>query len=188
MIKYSSEDPTVAPRNMPTDKQLSDPRSQTSSDLDALKQVIQEAQVSLKRNFTLFILHIILSPSSRQRATRTLRQGILRISPIKVHTVYYETWDLFSSTKLRIYDKEKRDQEKVIPPYKSAMDLNKFLSETAELKICHSCVYVQSLYQKVLPVRDKGNASNQCFQYHSFENIVTAGKPLRVPLLVLVLI
>ena len=38
----------------------------------------------------------------------------MRISHIGVHKVYYETRDLFPSTKSQIYDKEKRNKVKVV--------------------------------------------------------------------------
>ena len=65
---------------------------------------------------------------------------LMIISHIGVNTVYYETCDLLSSNKLFIYDKEKRDYVKVIILYKFAMDLNRFLFDPTEPKICHSRV------------------------------------------------
>ena len=64
----------------------------------------------------------------------------MRIYLIGLHTVYYETRDLLSSTKLRIYDKEKRKQGKVIISYKFVMDSNTFLFEPTKPKIGHSWV------------------------------------------------
>ena len=46
--------------------------------------------------------------------------------------MYYDTRDLFSSTKLWIYDKYKRKRVKVIILYKSMMDSNTFLFDPAE--------------------------------------------------------
>ena len=73
----------------------------------------------------------------------------LIIPIIGVHKVYYETHALLSSTKLRIYDKYKRDRVKVILFYKSEMESNKFLFNTTVPKIGHklfragySCVYI----------------------------------------------
>ena len=128
---------------MPPDK----PRSQTSSDPYVFKRGNQEAQVILQKYLIFFILRIILSSSSRQGSTRMRRRGSLRISHIRLHRVYYDTCALFSSTKLRIYDKVKCDQVKVIIFNKSAMESNIFLFDTIKPKIGHSqvrnaCVYV----------------------------------------------
>ena len=65
---------------------------------------------------------IILSNTHTCRFTtyvleQKLQKG-LRIYHIKVHTVYYDTRDLFSSTKLKIYNKEKLYRVKVIILYK----------------------------------------------------------------------
>ena len=87
----------------------------------------------------------------------------LIIPHIRLHTVYYETRYLFSITKSWIYDKEKREQVKVIISYKSAMDLNTFLFDTTGSKIGHSWVgqdqvvstYLQAVSQLVLHVRAK---------------------------------
>ena len=62
----------------------------------------------------------------------------LRISHIGVHKVYHETRVLFSSTKLRIYDKEKRDQVKEIIFYKYEMHSNTFLFDPTMPKVDHS--------------------------------------------------
>ena len=62
----------------------------------------------------------------------------MRIYYIKVHTVYYETRDLLSGTKLRIYDKDEHKKVKVSISYKYAMDLNTFLFDPTRLKIGHS--------------------------------------------------
>ena len=64
----------------------------------------------------------------------------LIISHIGLHTVYYDTRDLFSSTKLWIYDKDKRKRFGVIISYKSAMDSNTFIFESSGPKILHSQV------------------------------------------------
>ena len=64
--------------------------------------------------------------------------GPLIISHIWVHKLYYETHDLFSSTKSQIYDKNKHEQVKVIILYKAAMGSNIFLLNPAELKIGHT--------------------------------------------------
>ena len=77
------------------------------------------------------------------------------ISHIGLHKVYYDTHALFSSTKLRIYDKYKRKQVKVIIWYKSMMDSNTFLFDPTEPEIGHirvgqakvSYTYVQVVYQ-----------------------------------------
>ena len=63
--------------------------------------------------------------------------------------MYYETNSLFSSTKSRIYNKDKRKQAKLIISFKSTMDLNKFLFDTSGPKIVHIQVYqdqVESMY------------------------------------------
>ena len=67
--------------------------------------------------------------------------------------MYYETRALFSSTKSQIYDKEKREQVKLILLYKSVMESNIFLFETAKSKIGHSRVgqaLVASTYAQVV--------------------------------------
>ena len=69
------------------------------------------------------------------------RRGSLRISNIVVYTVYYETRDLFLSTKSQIYNKEKHKQTKVILLYKSAMDSNIFLFDPSKTKIVHIRVF-----------------------------------------------
>ena len=163
MIKYSSEDPTVAPRNMPTDKHHSYTRSQTNSDPDALKQVSQEAQVIIQRNIIILILRINSYPSSRQRATRTFQLWSTRISHIGVQTVYYDTRALFSSTKSLIWYNQQCDQLKVIISYKYVMDLNTFLFDTTKPKISHSWVvqahvaymYVQSSIPISMACKDR---------------------------------
>ena len=140
MIKYSSEYPTVAPRTMPTYKSSSDRRSQPISDPDYFKWGIQETQVTLQRNIILLILHIILSPSSRQRATRKFQWWSLIISHIGLHTVYYKTLALLSSTRSLICNKEQYEQVRMIISYKSAMDSNTFLFYPTDPKIGHSQV------------------------------------------------
>ena len=77
----------------------------------------------------------------------------LRISHIKVHKVYYETRDLLSSTKSKIYNKEKRKQVKVVLMYKSGTNSNKFLFDPTAMKIVHSRVgeaQVVSMYVQVV--------------------------------------
>ena len=68
---------------------------------------------------------------------------------IGVHTLYYETHTLFSSTRSRIYDKEKYKRVKVIIFNKYAMDLDALLFEPTVIIIGRklsctgsSCVYV----------------------------------------------
>ena len=51
----------------------------------------------------------------------------LIIFHIWVHTVYYDTRDLFLTTNLLINGKEKSDHLKLVISYKSAMDSNTFL-------------------------------------------------------------
>ena len=52
--------------------------------------------------------------------------------------VYYETCASFSSTKYKIYDKEKSEKVKVIILYKYKMDSNKFVFDPTRPKIDHS--------------------------------------------------
>ena len=52
--------------------------------------------------------------------------------------MYYETRDLLSGTKLRIYDKDEHKKVKVSISYKYAMDLNTLLFDPTRLKIGHS--------------------------------------------------
>ena len=59
------------------------------------------------------------------------------ISHIGLHTVYYDTCDLFSSTKLQIYYKEKQECVKAIISYESVMELNILLFKFAKPKIRH---------------------------------------------------
>ena len=83
------------------------------------------------------------------RATLMCQQRSMRILHIRLNTVYYDTHDLFLSTKLRIYDKEKREQVRVIISYKFAMYSNTFLFKPARPKIGHSQVrqdQVASMY------------------------------------------
>ena len=54
--------------------------------------------------------------------------------------MYYETHTVFSSTKLRIYDKDKRKQVKVVLLYKSVTNLNTLLFNHIMPKIGHSQV------------------------------------------------
>ena len=89
-----------------------------------------------------------------------MRQQVgLRISHIGVH----DTSDLFSITKSWIYNKEKREQVKVIIIYESVMDSNTFLFEPNVPKIGHSQVgnyqfsstYAQVVSQQVCPIKPK---------------------------------
>ena len=110
------------------------------------------------------------------------------ISRIRVHKLYYNTRDLFSSTSSQVYYKKKREQVNVIPFYKSAMDLNTFLFETTLLKIGDSQVgqnqvvymYVPSSISVIMASKDQKVVSNP-FLFHRFENNVRAGKPQRCP-------
>ena len=76
----------------------------------------------------------------------------IRIYHIGVHKLYDETRALFSSTKSRIYDKEKHKQVTVIICYKSAMELNKLLFETIVSKIGHSRVGQAQVASKYVQV------------------------------------
>ena len=63
--------------------------------------------------------------------------------------MYYDTHDLLSRNKSRMYDKGEKEQLKVIILYKSMMDSNIFLFYPTELKIGHSKVIqdqVESTY------------------------------------------
>ena len=75
LMEYPSGDPTGAPSTMPTGKPSSNPRSQTSLNPDVIKKGIQESQESLQIYLIIFIIHIISSFSSKQRATRTRRRA-----------------------------------------------------------------------------------------------------------------
>ena len=68
-----------------------------------------------------------------------LRESLI-ISHIGVHKLYYDTQDLFLSTKSKIYDKEKRKQVKVIIFYKSTIEYNKYTFDPTKPKIGHSRV------------------------------------------------
>ena len=129
---------------MSTESLSSHPTEHPISDLDVLKRVIQEAQVSLQRYLILFILHIIFSFSSKERSTQTSHRGI----PIISHTRVRENHALLSRTSSRIYNKYKRKQVKAILFNKFAMDLNTFLFKPFKTKIDHKlCVrtYIQYL-------------------------------------------
>ena len=138
LIEYPNGYPTVYPITMPTDNSSSKPRAHPSADPDFIKRGRQEAQVSLKIYLILLIIHIISPLSSRQIVTEMLQQGSQIISHIGVHTSYYDTRDLFSSTSSQIYNKEKRKRVKVYLFYKSVMDSNTFLFNPTVSKIDHS--------------------------------------------------
>ena len=69
--------------------------------------------------------------------------------------MYDDTRDLFSSTKSQIYEKKELKQVKLMKLYKSEIDSNTLLFESAELKIGYSQIsqakvvstYVQSISQ-----------------------------------------
>ena len=65
-------------------------------------------------------------------------QYSIRISHIRLHTVYYETHALLPITKSWIYYKEKRNEVKVVISYKYSTGSNTFLFDPADPKICHS--------------------------------------------------
>ena len=109
-MKYTSGDSTGATTTITTVNTISNPIYQPIPKPYVLKRGIQEAQVSVQRYLTISIINIILSLSSRQRATRMRQRRSLRIYHIRVR----ETYALFSSTSLRIYDKKKREQVKAI--------------------------------------------------------------------------
>ena len=131
---------TGAPRTMPTDYPNSNPRSCSSSYPCACNLEKQETQVSLQGILIRFILHIISSFISKQKATRMLRRGSLIISYTGVHTVYYEAHALFSITKSWIYNKEEWKCLKVIISYKYVKDSNTSVFESARPIIRHSQV------------------------------------------------
>ena len=54
--------------------------------------------------------------------------------------MYCDTSDFFSSNSLIIYNKDKHKQEKLVLLYKSTMELNTFLFESAVPKIGHDLV------------------------------------------------
>ena len=139
-MKYPSVDLTGAPSIMPSEKPSSKLSNHPSSDPDVLKRGIQEAPVSLQKCIIRFILHIILSLSSRKRATQAHQQEILRIYHIGVHKEYYETRFLFSITNSKIYNKEKCEQVKVLIFYKSTTNFNTFLFDPPVTEIGHSQV------------------------------------------------
>ena len=56
---------------------------------------------------------------------------------IRVHKVYYETCDLFSSTKSQLYNKDKRGLVKVIILYKFVLDSNALLFDPTVPKMLH---------------------------------------------------
>ena len=112
--------------------------SQSISDPYVTKRWRQEAQVSLQRNIIFFILHIILSSSSSEISTHKRQQGSLIISHIGVHTFYYETRALFSTTISQIYDKYIHEQVKLVLFYKSVLVSNTFLFGSTMSKIGRS--------------------------------------------------
>ena len=95
LIRY----PTGFPSSMPTEQPSSKPIYQSRSDPYSLNKESQETQVSLRWIIILFILHIILSLSSRKIATHTQQRGSLRISYIGAHAVYCDNRLLLSITK-----------------------------------------------------------------------------------------
>ena len=83
------------------------------------------------------------------------QQGSIRISHIRLNTVYYETNALLSRIKPLIYNKDKQNLVKLIISYKSVMDSNTFFFGPFGPKIGHSLVsqdkfvsmYVQAVFQ-----------------------------------------
>ena len=65
----------------------------------------------------------------------------MRLSHIGVHDIPA----LFSITSLRVYDKEKREQVKVIIFYNSEMDSNTFLFESTVPIIGHNSSWTGSI-------------------------------------------
>ena len=63
-----------------------------------------------------------------------LQHQYLIMSHIRVNKVYYETRALLSSANSQIYDKEIYEHVKLIISYKSVMDSNTFLFESASPK------------------------------------------------------
>ena len=123
---------------MPSDKSSSNPSAQTILNPDLLVLMCQFVQVSLQINIIQFILHIISYLSSSQRYIQALQQGSVIISHIRVHNVYYETYALLSSNKLKINDRDKLEQVNVIILYKYVIKSNTFLFKIARPKIGYS--------------------------------------------------
>ena len=109
-MEYPSGDPTGDNSTMSTENTSSKPRFHKISDPDVIKVGSQEAQGSLQIYLIFLILHINSSLSSRQRSLQTRQQVIMIIYHIGVH----ETRPLFSSTRYKIYDKDKCKQVKAI--------------------------------------------------------------------------
>ena len=105
-MKYKSGDSTGATTTITTVNTSSNPIYQPIPEPYVLKRGIQEAQVSVQRYLMISIINIKLSLSSSQRATRMRQRRSLIIYHIRVR----ETYSLFSSTSLRIYNKEKQKQ------------------------------------------------------------------------------
>ena len=80
------------------------------------------------------LIHLYLRFTSCDHINPLLRPVILIISNTGVHELYYENHTLFSSTKLRIYNKDKHDRVKLILFYKSAMESNTLFFDPTEQK------------------------------------------------------
>ena len=161
-----------------TENTGSKPREQPISHPYFIKQGRQEAQVILQRIIIMFILHIILSSSSRLRATRIRRQGILRISNIGVHKLYYKTRALFSSTSSQFYDIDKDQLVKVIVFYNYAMESNTLLFDITVPKIGHSWVrqtqfastYIPSCRPVIIYCKEQKHCIKPVFLISRFRN------------------
>ena len=79
----------------------------------------------------------------------------LRISHIWVHKLYYESRALFYITNLQIYDKDKREQVRIMILYKHTMDSYTFLFYLVDPKIGRSqVVQAQVAYMYVQVVSE----------------------------------
>ena len=96
----TSDDPYFDTNNDQTHQPSSNTISQPILYPYALKQGIQEAQVIMQGIIIMLILNVIPSSYSGKRPTWTFWRGSIIIPQIVLHTVYYETSVLLSSTKL----------------------------------------------------------------------------------------
>ena len=91
-------------------------------------------------SLTMFNLHLILSLPQRQRASHNIQQGSMVINHNVALTVYCETSDVLSSTKLQKFNKQVREYAKINISNKSSNDLNTFVCDYNRSKIFHSQV------------------------------------------------
>ena len=69
-----------------------------------------------------------------------MQQRSMIINHTVALTVYFETHDVLSSTKLQKFNKEVREYAKINISNKSSKDLNIFVCDYNRSKICHSQV------------------------------------------------